>query len=196
MRVVENILKFAHEKAGQALAPGGWAVDATAGNGHDTRFLAEAVGPGGRVWGFDVQAEALRATRRRLEARGLAEHVTLLKKGHEQMQAALPPEADGRVQAVMFNLGYLPGADKARTTQPSTTLPALDAASALLAEGGVLTVASYTGHAGGTEEALAVRRWAEALAQERFRALSYRFLNQKNDPPQLVIVERKTTTDG
>lgn len=192
MREIESILGFAHRIARRALSPGDWAIDATAGNGHDTCALAEAVGPGGCVWGFDVQAQALRTTRRRLDEHDLSERVTLFKQGHETMPDALPPEAEGHVAAVMFNLGYLPGGpDKTRTTTPETTLPALQAAAALLAEGGVLTVVCYTGHPGGAEEAQAVRRWAEALSQKRFRVLGYRFLNQKNDPPRLIVVEKK-----
>jgi predicted methyltransferase len=39
----------------RSLQAGDVAVDATAGNGHDTLFLAEAVGPTGRVHAVDVQ---------------------------------------------------------------------------------------------------------------------------------------------
>lgn len=39
----------------QVLRPGDVAVDATAGNGHDTLFLAQAVGPSGTVYAIDVQ---------------------------------------------------------------------------------------------------------------------------------------------
>ncbi len=40
------------------------AVDCTVGNGHDTLFLAEAAGPGGRVYGFDVQPRPLNPLRK------------------------------------------------------------------------------------------------------------------------------------
>jgi predicted methyltransferase len=39
----------------QVLQPGDTAVDATAGNGHDTLALAELVGPQGVVWALDLQ---------------------------------------------------------------------------------------------------------------------------------------------
>jgi predicted methyltransferase len=188
---VKSHLDVAKDHVAEALRPGDRAVDATAGNGHDTAFLAEAVGTAGGVWAFDVQPQALDATRRRLEANGVADRVTLVQRGHERMREALPPEAVEGVRAVMFNLGYLPGSDKTCTTEPETTLPALDAAAALLAEGGVLTVVCYPGHPGGAEETAAVRRWAEQLAPERFGVFGYRFLNQNNDPPRVVIVERR-----
>ena len=190
---MKSHLDVAKDHVVAALRPGDAAVDATAGNGHDTAFLADAVGADGRVWAFDVQTAALDATRARLDANGVAERVTLIHRGHEQMREALPPEAVEGVRAVMFNLGYLPGGDRTRTTKTETTRPALDAAAALLAEGGVLTVVCYPGHAGGAEETAAVRRWAESLEQSRFRAAGYRFLNPSNDPPRVVMVERRET---
>ena len=50
----------------QAVAPGDTAVDATMGNGHDTLFLCQLVGEGGRVYAFDVQAQAVESTKKRL----------------------------------------------------------------------------------------------------------------------------------
>jgi SAM-dependent methyltransferase len=132
---------------------GDLAVDATAGNGHDTAFLAELVGPGGRVWAFDVQRCAIDATAARLVALGLGARVELICGGHETV-AEFAPSGLG---VVMFNLGYLPGGDHALVTRPETTVRALSAALRLLRPGGVLTCVVYPGHPGGTEEAAAVR---------------------------------------
>jgi len=51
--VFEPILAQARNLIHCALTPGDTAVDGTVGNGHDTLFLAECVGPTGRVVGFD-----------------------------------------------------------------------------------------------------------------------------------------------
>ncbi len=155
MRLTER----AHVAVAGHLQPGALAVDATAGNGHDTAFLAERVGPAGHVWAFDVQAEALAATRARLDACGLLERVTLLHRGHEGWREALPPELRGQLTAVMFNLGYLPGGDQRRVTSPVTTLAALNEAVAWLAPGGIVSLLVYRGHAGGLEEHAAIERW-------------------------------------
>ncbi len=153
----------AHEVVLGAIRSGDFVVDATVGNGHDTVFLAHAVGPSGRVYGFDVQQAALDATRGRLEEAGVSELVTLLCAGHEDMSARLPGDLAGRVGAVMFNLGYLPGSDRAVVTQPDTTAVALDDATALIRPGGIVSVLVYTGHPGGEAELEAVRcqceRW-------------------------------------
>ena len=140
--------------------------DATVGNGHDTRFLAECVLPGGRIYGFDVQEAALESTRSRLREAGVADDlVDLLHAGHEEMETRVM----GPVAAVMFNLGYLPGGDHALTTSPGPTIAALRAAIGLLKPGGLVSVVCYQGHDGGREEADAVRAWAAALPESGFR---------------------------
>ena len=152
------LTRLAHRRLAEVLAPGDAAIDATAGNGHDTLFLAQAVGAAGEVHAFDVQAAALAASATRLDAAGVRERVTLHHAGHETMLARLPA-LRGRVAAITFNLGYLPGGDHALTTLPATTLAALEQALALLRPGGLLSVLAYRGHPGGQEEAEAVAAW-------------------------------------
>ncbi|MFM1891187.1 MAG: hypothetical protein RLZ44_264 [Pseudomonadota bacterium] len=142
------------------LRPGDLAVDATVGNGHDTLFLANTVGAGGRVIGFDIQPAALAAARARLTAAGLAARVELHLSGHQQLADYLPPGQ--RLAVAMFNLGYLPGADKACITRPETTAQALTAAWAALRPGGLVSVLVYIGHPGGREELAAVQGWLDA----------------------------------
>jgi predicted methyltransferase len=124
--------------------PGMTVIDATVGNGHDTVMLADAVGPTGHVYGFDIQVDALANARTRLGART---HVTLHQIGHEHMASLLPTTTHGHIAAILFNLGYLPGASKAVTTQPDTTLTALAASLTLLMRGGIVSAVLYPGHA-------------------------------------------------
>ena len=70
----------------------------------------------------------------------------------------------------MFNLGYLPGGDKNRTTGISTTLAALEASFMLLTTGGRITILAYTGHPGGQEETEAVKEWVRGLPAGSYRA--------------------------
>jgi predicted methyltransferase len=177
-----------------ASAPGGLAIDATAGGGVDTLFLARTVGPKGRVFAFDIQEAALERTGRRLADAAAAGEalapVELLLAGHERMAELVPPEAHGNIRAVMFNLGYLPGGDAGVITRPHTTLAALDAALELLAPGGALTAVLYPGHPGGDAEAAAVERWFSDLPSVRAQAVLYRY-PQKPAAPYLVALEKK-----
>lgn len=146
-----------------ALAAGGYAIDATLGNGHDALFLARGVAPDGKVFGFDIQAAAIANTRRRLQSAGLDDLFFPCHEGHENMAERLLEAYGQRFHAIMFNLGYLPGGDKGTTTHGKSTLAALRACEELLRPGGRLTILAYVGHPGGTSEAELVAQWALGL---------------------------------
>lgn len=162
MRLTER----AHMQVVAAVEPGATVVDATAGNGWDTLFLARCVGPTGRVYAFEVQPQGVVATRQRLQEADMAARVHLIAEGHEHLAKTLGAQKAPALAAVMFNLGYLPGSDKSVTTQPHNTVQALDAALRWLAPGGLLSVLAYRGHAGGDAEYDAVRLWMGRRAGE------------------------------
>ncbi len=138
-------------------------IDATAGNGHDTRFLAERVGLTGRVYAFDIQLHALQQTANALPL-DLRDVVTLLHHDHALLDEVLPVSDRGKIAAVMFNLGYLPGGDHEIVTRSASTRRALAAAVQWLRPGGLLSVIAYPGHPGGAEETRAVSEWFRAQA--------------------------------
>ena len=170
-----------------ALGPGARAVDATMGNGRDALWLCRQVGPGGRVYAFDVQSEAVERTRALLEAEGVADRAMLFCEGHQRMAERVPEPVD----AVMFNLGWLPGAGHGVTTLAETTLAAADAALTLLKRDGLLTICVYPGHPEGARELEALNEWAAGLDPVRYDALLERYVNQPNCPPQLIAVRKK-----
>jgi 16S rRNA C1402 N4-methylase RsmH len=188
-------VQWSHVILSSRLRPGDVVVDATAGNGHDTVFLAQHVLPEGRVFAFDVQQEAIEATRRQIENLKLEigdpQNVTLHHAGHERMAELLPQEVRGRLRAVMFNLGYLPGGDKALITRVDTTLSALEQALECLASDGVLSVVVYPGHEGGRKEADAVERWIAALPSDRFEAQRLGYVNFKPTTPFCLAVRKR-----
>ena len=156
-----RLTDLAHQQVAAVAGMGDEVVDATAGNGHDTLELARLVGETGRVYAFDIQQAAIDQTRRRLSRHGLLERVTLQLCGHEHLLERLAPECQGKIAAVMFNLGYLPGGDKQRVTRAATTVPAMEQAARCLRPGGILTVIAYPGHPGGSDELDAVTEWFE-----------------------------------
>ena len=180
---------WAAELIEPALYPGAVAIDATMGNGQDTLWLCERVGEAGRVYAFDVQPEAVARTRARLTEAGMEKRATLFCRGHQSMAEAVREPAD----VVMFNLGWLPGAEHGVTTLTGTTLQAVDAALTLLKPEGLLTVCVYPGHAEGIRELHALLNWAAALDDRKYDAMLRCYLNQPNDPPQMIAVKRKKT---
>ncbi|MSN25255.1 MAG: methyltransferase domain-containing protein [Geobacter sp.] len=166
--------------------PGDKVVDATCGNGHDTLLLAGLVGPEGRVWGFDIQQQALVETARRLTEAGLGSRVTLLHTGHEELARNLAVP----VQVILFNLGYLPGGDRSLITRPETTMAALRQSLDLLAPGGIVALTIYPGHNGGDEERLSVDSWAAGLDPREFHSWRMGQLNVATDAPYCIIVQK------
>ena len=177
---------WAREIIQNALSEGMSAVDATMGNGHDTQWLCEQVGETGRVYAFDVQREAVARTEERLQSAGLLKRATLFLAGHERMRELVPQPVD----AILFNLGWLPGAEHGITTRTDTTIQAVNAALELLKEDAVMTICVYPGHAEGARERAALMDWATALDPARFDAALKTYLNQPNDPPCLIAVRK------
>ena len=147
------------------LSHGDYVIDATAGNGFDTVFLAKQVGNAGKVFAFDIQQIAIEKTRQRLLENNLLEPVQLIHNTHSHMSIDVPSNYHQKISCVMFNLGYLPGSDKSCITQPNTTLEALRQSLALLKQGGLLSIMLYPGHEGGKQESVAVLKWLSELPE-------------------------------
>ncbi|MBY3619682.1 class I SAM-dependent methyltransferase [Acinetobacter sp. CUI P1] len=191
-----SVLSFAHKLISERLTLGDRAIDATVGTGADTLFLAKTTGARGEVYGFDIQAAALKLAEERLrlareEAPSLAA-ITLLERSHAEMTDAIPANWPGTVGAVMFNLGYLPSddADKNIITQPDSSIAALEASLQLLRPGGIITAVLYPGHAGGDLEAAAVESWAATISPKVAQSIVYRQL-QRTDSPYMIALEKK-----
>lgn len=178
---------LAHQVMEAAIQPGNRVIDATMGNGHDTAFLAQLVGENGHVYAFDVQAAAVESTRRRLSEMGLLERCHLFVKGHELVQTEVHDEVD----AVMFNLGWLPGGDKSVTTLWETTKQAVEACLQLLRKGGVLTLCAYPGHAEGDRERENLLAWFASLRPQEYNVLHQRFLNAGPGAPECFVIQKQ-----
>jgi predicted methyltransferase len=187
--IIEKILPFAKSLLKKAVKLGDVVVDATVGNGYDTVFLAELVGESGHVYGFDIQAEAIAASKERLTQNCLLERCTLLHSGHEHLTSMLPPIHHGKVSGSFFNLGYLPGSDKSIVTRPETTIASIQQLLAIMAPEGVIVLVIYHGHKGGAEERDSLLTYCQQIDQKTAHVLQYQFINQQNNPAFIVAIE-------
>ncbi|WP_108307584.1 class I SAM-dependent methyltransferase [Metalysinibacillus jejuensis] len=80
---VHRILPMAKRFLAKVVAPGDVVIDATAGNGNETYYLAGLVGEQGKVYAFDIQQQALTATAQKLGARQI--QVALIHDGHQNV---------------------------------------------------------------------------------------------------------------
>ncbi|KAA9302113.1 MULTISPECIES: class I SAM-dependent methyltransferase [Aerococcus] len=186
---MHNIIQIYHHIIEEALRPGMTALDGTAGTGQDTAFLARLVGPQGRVYAFDIQKQAIQRSQDRLNKEALAQQVTLIQADHAQLDQHLPDDLE--IDLACFNLGYLPGADKAIITQGQSTCQAIDSCCQYLKAGAKILVAAYLGHPGGMEEYETVCQHLAQYPQESYNISQVQFLNQRNLPPRLIVIEKR-----
>ena len=184
-----NTIRLLQQSLQLSICNGAFCIDATMGKGHDTLFLAELVGEKGRVLSMDVQPAALEATAALLQKHQMTKRVQLVLDGHEHMDAYAAPET---VDAVMFNLGYLPGGDHAIATKAETTIAALEQSLQLLKPLGMISLAIYHSGDTGFAERDAVLHWLKQLDHKRYTVLVTDFYNRPNYPPLAVqIIKEK-----
>ena len=186
MRLIKPVVEIIHDTLDSIVNIGDIAVDATAGNGHDTLKLAELVGDEGHVYAFDIQEVALRNTDERLANVGLSHRVTLFQMDHSEMDMVLTKE----VSVVVFNLGYLPGGNHEITTNPQSTVAALEKSFSLLKPGGVILIGLYWGHPGGELERSSIEKWVAELSADECDAMITAFPNRRK-APMVITLQKK-----
>lgn len=188
---LQRVLEFARTVLKNAVKPGDSVVDATIGNGHDTLFLAKLTGPDGHVYGFDIQDKAIEQTKERLEAENMLNRITLFQTGHEKLLTMIPANDQKNITGAIFNLGYLPRGDKSIVTKPDTTISAVEQLLKIMPTGGTIVLVVYHGHPEGAIERDSLLQYVENIDQEQAHVLQYGFINQKNNPPFIIAIEKK-----
>ncbi|WP_339233554.1 class I SAM-dependent methyltransferase [Oceanobacillus sp. FSL W7-1281] len=182
-----NVLTCAHTLLKESLKEGDTAIDATCGNGHDTLLLSQTVGPSGKVYGFDIQEQAIQNTKETLYKNG-CHNVSLIQDSHEKIHSNIKEDIFG---GAIFNLGYLPKSDKSIVTKAPSTIASIEAILEKLKTNGLVVLVIYYGHPGGEEEKEAVLSYASQLNQKEYQVLRYQFINQQNQAPFLIAIEKK-----
>ena len=148
--------------------------------------MAKLVGTTGKVYGFDIQKIAIEKTKELLNENNFAENVVLINDSHEKVDKYILEALD----AAIYNLGYLPKGDKSITTKAKSTVISILKTLELLKSNGILIIVSYIGHPGGMDEKNALEGILKDLDQKKFNVLKNEFINQKNSPPLLYIIEK------
>lgn len=176
-----KITDIAHLFLEKHIKPGDIVIDATCGNGHDTLFLANLVGNTGIVHAYDIQEQAIKNSK---ELTKNFNNIIFHQISHEYIDV-------DNINAVIFNLGYLPSGDKTITTKPSSTKNALlnliekfETNKKML-----ILIVVYPGHIEGQKESLWLDEYLTNL-DTSFMCSKYQPLNQKN-APYILTIEKK-----
>ena len=167
----------AHLKEGDVCA------DFTMGNGNDTEFLCRTVGEGGKVYAFDIQEDAVKSTRARLEGLGFNNY-TLIHDSHANLAEYIKEP----IKAGMFNLGYLPGHGHHEvTTKRESTLAAVKAAIEILDKDAILLVAVYPGHEEGKLEGEMLEEYFSTISRYQLCVTKVKIVNSPTSPYFFVL---------
>lgn len=185
MKYLGNVVNAFKILAGSYLKKGMSVLDATCGNGNDSLFLKELIGEEGMLYALDIQEEAIVRTKAILSSRA---NVKIIKQSHEMLKNLFKEE---ELDAIVYNLGYLPKGDKAITTRYDSTIESISQALSIIKKGGLIFVLSYRGHLEGELEFQKLSSYLKNISQSEYDIAYIEFINQQNSPPVMWVIERK-----
>lgn len=182
---MDKVLTFSKKLLKEVIDKNSVVVDATAGNGNDTLFLAKTSAK--KVYAFDIQALAIDNTTKLIEEAKLMDKCKIILDSHFEFDKYISE----KIRAVVFNLGYLPNADHEITTLAETTITTIKKFLLQLEIGGRIVIVVYWGHENGKVEKEALLTELLNLNQKEAEVLVYQFINQKNNAPFIIAIEKR-----
>ena len=177
-KYISNVNKFSHEIVRLYSPEFEIAVDCTLGNGYDADFLSEKFNI---VYAFDIQKEAVEKYSQKniLNVRAICD-------SHHRIDE----HVQGKVDCIMYNLGYMPGTDKKITTLPETTIESIEKGLLLLKTGGIMCIAIYSGHEEGKLEKEKLLEYSKKLSKKKYAVMLHSFYNRSSEAPSLMVIEK------
>lgn len=187
-------IDLAHQIWSRVISLGDIVVDATCGNGHDTLFLAKKTltHDSGRVYALDLQETALESSRKKLETElspELSQRVIFLQQCHSHFPEEIHEQ---KARLFVYNLGYLPGGDKSKTTMTQTTLSSIDEAKKCLLPGGLISITCYPGHPEGEIEQKTILDHVSQWDLSEWSCCHHQWIN-RNHAPSLLLIQKGNT---
>ena len=174
-----KISDYIHKILRSKIPGGGFCIDATCGRGYDSLFMAECVGEKGRVAAID-------STCALLEKHNI-HNVQVFLNNHQNIDIYA---AENSADAIMFNLGYLPGGDHYIATSPEFTVPAIEKGLRILKPGAFMSICIYSGADSGFVEKNALIQYLRTIDKDKYIVCVHEFYNLPNNPPIPVFIEK------
>ena len=184
---MKNVIEFVHDIIKLKTNKEDICVDNTIGNGNDTLFLAQNTK---FVYGFDIQQIALDNTNKLLKDNSVSNYQLFLES-HENIDKCIDEDILKNVKCFVYNLGYLPKGNKNITTNHLSTLNSIKKCLFYLNHHCLIFITCYIGHEQGKIEADILLDYLKNLDHKEFEVTTYNVINQDNNPPFVIIVERR-----
>lgn len=162
-------------------------LDLTCGNGYDTIFLSNIAGARGNVTALDIQDAATEKTKKMLKENSKFNNYTIIKDSHEFIEKYIR----GKIDAVVYNLGYLPNSNKEVFTKPETTIRSLKSLLPYLKDSGRIYITAYVTQDKGYE-INKISDYLTNLNNKEYNVIHINVLNKDKTPPELFIIEKNT----
>lgn len=179
-----TIVEYVHDYLKNKINKGANVIDATCGKGKDTAFLCDLVGQDGYVLAFDIQEGAVNKTKELLKEKNY-NNAKVILDSHANMGKYSEKES---IDAILFNLGYLPGGDHLIATKADSTIKAIESGLDLLKHNGIMSVCIYSGGDSGFAEKDAVLKYLKELDDKNYLVITNEFYNKPNNPPLPVFI--------
>lgn len=184
---ISNIQFFVNMFIEKYVKDGYICIDGTLGNGNDTKKLKDLLGYSGHIYAFDIQNIAIENSRKYLYSNfSDLNNISFIQDNHVNVNLYI----NSNIDFYILNLGYLPGGDKSITTNYLSTISFIDSANRLLRPGRIGIVVIYPGHEEGYKELTHLYQYLENLSQKEYTIINFKYVNQINNPPQIIIIER------
>lgn len=193
----QSHLDLAHFYWSRLIEIGDTVIDATCGNGLDTLKLCQLAlsNDKGKVYAFDIQAEAIFSSKENLRTYlpdEFMHFVDFQLRCHSTFPESVKKNS---VKLIAYNLGYRPGGNKAITTQTETTQLSLKNALALIIPGGAISITCYPGHEEGARELEVVLNFATELSPKEWSCCHHVWAN-RTSAPRLLLIQRSQQLCG
>lgn len=185
---MKKIVEIVHDIISMHISNDSVVADFTMGQWYDTEFLANHAK---YVYAFDIQASAYEQTKVRLEKAELLDKVNLILDSHENCDHYIKEKIDAGV----FNFGFLPHGDERITTNVESSLKAVQKALSLLKRHGILVLVMYPGHVVGKIESDALYNWSQTLSSKFFSVCCIQMHNKVKSPYIIIIQKEKVMND-
>ncbi len=156
-------------------------IDATCGNGNDSLYLASKY-PSSKIVGFDIQEQAINNSIEKCSAHTNTKFVL-------DSHANVDKYVTDNVSLAIFNLGYLPRADRNITTKADSTILCIEKILKMLNPGGAIILTMYRGETNVLETA-EVLKFVKTINKDFYIVSMYDLINLNGNPFN-VIIERK-----
>lgn len=176
---MKKIVEIAHDLLVEYVPNCHISVDFTMGRGNDTLFLAQH---SSYVYAFDIQQECIEETKQKLNMHHL-HNVKLICASHAEAFTYIKEKID----AGIFNFGYLPQSDQHITTMLETSKVAVQEALKRLVKKGMLILVLYPGHEEGEKESEYFTKWSKQLASKDYNVMQIKMWNKEKAPYILAI---------